>query len=213
MKLIGITGNIASGKSTISKMIAEHYNLPLINVDDFSRNWINLYPLKVATALECFGFRDSSMNVLDNLMKVVFTKEANYVDPEFKNSSRSFKQFFEDLVADDFWNYVNHFMIPEFYDAMIIEHPILFEKADQDKFDFIIGVDATDDIRVDRMKKRGYSPATTRQRLNNQIPLYQNKDNIDLILDNNIPLTKEEIINELSNSREFKALISQGSLS
>lgn len=43
MKIIGITGSIASGKSTIAEMIADNYGLPLINVDDFSRNWIKLY--------------------------------------------------------------------------------------------------------------------------------------------------------------------------
>lgn len=199
MKLIGITGNIASGKSTISRIIAEHYNLPLINVDDFSRNWIVTYPLILERFFDKWNIKRHS-SIQETLRKELFKKKNHY-----------FKSRLESTISDAFWLYIS--TIRDDSKTYIIEHPLLFELAETRFFNFIIGIDAEENIRIDRMKKRGYSPATIRQRLNNQIPLYQNKDNIDLILDNNIPLTKEQIINELSNSREFKALLSEGSVS
>lgn len=37
MKLIGITGGIATGKSTVSKILQERYNMPVIYVDRLAR--------------------------------------------------------------------------------------------------------------------------------------------------------------------------------
>ena len=37
MKLIGLTGGIASGKSTVSRILKEEYSLPIIDADDISR--------------------------------------------------------------------------------------------------------------------------------------------------------------------------------
>ena len=199
MKLIGVTGNIASGKSTISKIIAEHYNLPLISVDEFSRNYITTYSLLIEGILEDFGYRNKKVTLQEDLKAHFFT-------------DRKFKHLIEKAVSNAFWRYMNYTELDR-HDTILVEHPIMFEMGDEKEFCFIIGVEADENIRIDRMYKRGYSHATAIQRINNQTPLYENKDRIDLILDNNIPLTKEQIINELQNSREFKALVSQGALS
>ena len=193
MKLIGITGNTASGKSTISRIIAEHYNLPLISVDEFSKNWINTFPLIIEKLFDKWDIKrhDSIQETLKNEL--------------FERDNYYFKTSLENTISDAFWAYIS--TIRDDSKIYIIEHPLLFELAETRFFNFIIGVEADDHIRVDRMKKRGYSGKTMIERIINQTPLYVNKDNIDFILDNNIPLTKEQIINELQNSSEFKALV------
>ena len=193
MKLIGITGNTASGKSTISRIIAEHYNLPLISVDEFSKNWINTFPLIIEKLFDKWDIKrhDSIQETLKNEL--------------FERDNYYFKTSLETTISDAFWAYIS--TIRDDSKIYIIEHPLLFELAETRFFNFIIGVEADVHIRVDRMKKRGYSGKTMIERIINQTPLYVNKDNIDFILDNNIPLTKEQIINELQNSSEFKALV------
>lgn len=37
MRLIGITGGIATGKSTVSHLLQEHYKVPVVYVDKLAR--------------------------------------------------------------------------------------------------------------------------------------------------------------------------------
>lgn len=195
MKIIGITGNIASGKTTISKIIAAHFNLPLINVDEFTKHYIATYPLTIKGLLEESGI-SCPYDKIQETLKEIF----------FKN--KTFKTKLEFILSINFWNYVHGHTVSKHNDVIVIEHPVLFEMYEQTRFDFIIGVDALETIRIDRMKQRGYTQETIYERIANQIPLYANKDGCDLILNNSPFLSKEKIIDELTNSTEFKALIS-----
>lgn len=192
MKIIGITGSIASGKSTIAEMIADHYNLPLLSVDDFSKNWIKLYERGVKYLFKELEIPEE-LTVQETLRKNIFKHE-------------ELKAILENIISEDFWRYVRTFK--DQTKAIVIEHPILFEMSQAIHFDFIIGVDADLELRKSRMRCRGYTPEVIQERLDAQLNFNAYSDKVDLILDNNGPLTFKEIYSELSKSSKFKSLVS-----
>jgi len=199
MKIIGITGNIASGKSTVSKIIADYFNFPLINVDDFSKNWIKTYELGVRSLFKRFDIPE--VGTVQDTLKAYFFKH------------EKLKNILETGVSDDFWDYISVLGDTEIYNTIIIEHPLMFERGATEFFDYIIGVDANYTVRLDRMQKRGYTPETIYERVNAQKSLEYNKDKLDLLIDTSTYPTNEQIIQQIQNSRSFKDLLSSTSVS
>lgn len=198
MKLIGVTGNIASGKSTVSKIIAKQYlNCPLVSVDDFSRGYISTYPLLIATCFRAFGLSYQLDNLVDNI-KESFT-------------NIPFRKHLEGVIGAAFWRYMQYGEVQK-HPIIIVEHPLMFEVGDAQDFNFIIGVTANVKVRLDRMHKRGYGRDTIQQRLEAQIPLAQNKNNLDLLIDTSEYPTHEDIIQQVQNSREFTKFLSETSV-
>jgi dephospho-CoA kinase len=96
---------------------------------------------------------------------------------------------------------------------LVIEHPLMFELYQQDKFDYIIGVHCGRKIRVDRMKNRGYDPRTIKQRMAAQIPFQQNARHCDLVINTTNNPTEEYVIQQLQDFTQVKTLISESSVS
>jgi dephospho-CoA kinase len=199
MKLIGVTGNIASGKSTISKIISDHYGFPLISVDVFSKEWISLYSLGVRGLFQKYGIHEEK-TVTDTLRK-------NF----FKNIE--LKQTLEWSISEDFWRYISSIRDFGKYPVIVVEHPVMFDMDDIDKFDFIVGVATRTYERAHRMENRGYTLEQIIERNKAQTPFDIYEDLMDIVLDNTLPLTSQDVIYELSNSNTFKAIISESSLS
>lgn len=194
MKLIGVTGNIASGKSTVSKIIAKQYlNCPLVSVDDFSKGYISTYPLLIATCFRAFGLSYQLDNLVDNIRE------------SFTNIP--FRKHLEGVIGAAFWRYMQYGEVQK-HPIIVVEHPLMFEVGDADDFDFIIGVTANDKVRLDRMHKRGYDADTIHQRLEAQIPLAQNKNNLNLLIDTSEYPTHEDIIQQIQDSRELTKFLS-----
>lgn len=199
MKLIGVTGNIASGKSTISKNLADTLSVPLINVDDFSKNWVKIYELGVRAMFHRYGIPEIG-TVQETLKAFIF-------------KSPDFKSILEEAISGDFWDYISVLQQTEAYDILVIEHPLMFERAETRFFNYIIGVDANYDVRVDRMYKRGYCSETIIERVNNQISFQDYKDKVDVLIDTSDSPTNERVIQQIQNSDSFRRFISETSLS
>ena len=110
------------------------------------------------------------------------------------------------------WRYMQYGAV-ENHPIIVVEHPIMFEVGDERQFDFIIGITANDKVRIDRMQKRGYTPEMVHQKNEAQIPLEQNKDHPDLVIDTSNYPTHEDIIQQVQNSREFTEFVSKITLS
>ncbi|MEG0310294.1 MAG: dephospho-CoA kinase, partial [Eubacterium sp.] len=66
MKIIGLTGGIASGKSTVSRWLKEEYHLPIIDADKLSREAVlpdSLGMLQIEAAFGSeFVLQDGNLN-------------------------------------------------------------------------------------------------------------------------------------------------------
>lgn len=198
MKIIGVTGNIASGKSTVSKILATHLGVPLISVDEFSKNWIKTYELYVRSILKKYNIDTCGIDVFEILRKNLFKEQ-------------SLKNKLENIISDEFWKYVCN--IQHAHEMVVIEYPLMFELAETSCFSYIIGVHCDRQIRIDRMKNRDYSKETIKERIDAQIPFQQNAKFCDLVIDTTNNPTPEYVIQQLQNSERFEALLSQGAIS
>lgn len=146
MNIIAITGNIASGKTTISRIISEHFDLPLISVDDFSLHYIKSHELIFKGILQEYGYECKQNEIRETLKKLFF-------------KDKTLKSIIEHHVATVFWNYINNRSVYHFNKNILVEYPTLFERRDTKQFGYIIGVYAnsrTRDGAISCMIKLGY---------------------------------------------------------
>lgn len=188
---LGITGEMASGKSFISN-IFEAKGVPVYNCDDKSKQLVINNQELVLKIKESFGETIYEGNVYKNLAGIVFTDEeklkllTSLIHPYIR---ADINKFYEDNSSASF---------------CLIESAILYESKMGDLVDRIIYVHVPEEIRIQRAEKR--SNLTKEQyidRMKNQIsPTYKIRYS-DYIISNysdfDINGMVEQIYNHLTN--------------
>jgi dephospho-CoA kinase len=177
MRLIGLTGNIASGKSAVSEMLAER-GATIIDADILARDAV----MKGSPALDQIvakwgkGVIDEQGN-LDRaaLRHVVFDKQEDLdalneiVHPEV------LKRRDDEISA-----------ARERGDKVVVAViPLLFERHLADEFDSIVLVDAPRSTRLDRIvKDRGIDEAEAMKMIASQMPSDLKRARADYVIEN-----------------------------
>lgn len=145
MKIIGITGNSGSGKSTIAKSIKEKYNGIIIDADKIAKEMTNYNSKYLEEIIRIFGTKIIKNNKLDRkeLSKIVFNDKKE----RDKLNKLTFK-----YVVDEIKNRIN--IIKGKDEFIILDVPLLFESKLNELCDFVIGVIADQNEKVDRICKR-----------------------------------------------------------
>ena len=176
MFLIGLTGGIASGKSTVAKRWVEHGAVE-IDADQIAREVVAPSTAGLSAIVETFGSdllqEDGSLN-RSKLGSLVFGDELKrlalnaIVHPLVKERTR------EILAA-----------LPE--DSIAIYNvPLLVEANVDHDFDLIVTVEAPEDEQVKRMiKHRGLTEAEARARIAAQAKPVERAAISDVILNSN----------------------------
>ena len=120
-KRIGLTGNIASGKSTIAKYIADSKNLRVLNADNYSKNIINNRSEINEKIISFFGNEILDRSSKSERINLKFLKEII-----FNNDNK--RKWIENLLhplikrqmIEDCIKYKNN-------EVLILEIPLLFE--------------------------------------------------------------------------------------
>jgi len=164
---IGLTGNIASGKSTVEKIIVEA-GFKVVDLDMVSH---------CVLENECKNDILKTFNTTDRkkLGDIVFKdknelkKLENIIHPELK---KYVLKFFEDNKNEK---------------AVFVSGALIFEAGFSDLFDKIIFVDAKRDIRINRlMKRNSLNEEEALLRIDAQSDKFKQK--ADFILENNLDL-------------------------
>lgn len=180
MKIIGITGGIGTGKSTVAAMLRER-GWPIISSDDVGKELMDndaevraalaglfgqdvLLPGTVnrgAIAAAIFGSTDEHRRVKKELEKVIHPRviASNLAWLESQRTAGS------PLAA--------------------IESALLYEVGLEDGFDHVIVVDAPLDVRVARVRERsGLSEEEVQARIDEQMPMQEKRSAADFVIDN-----------------------------
>ena len=191
-KIIGLTGGIGSGKSTIANYIASK-GIPVYIADEEAKKLMEL-PEVITSVQSIF-----SENVLDKFGKLDRKKIADLVF----NSPTQLSQLnniVHPLVKNHFMEWLKiHSNAP----YVIKEVAILFETGGNTACDKVIVVTAPEEIRIERaMKRDNVSMETILIRMNNQLPESEKITKSDFII-HNIDLNKtfiqvDEILKILS---------------
>ncbi|HNV61350.1 MAG TPA: dephospho-CoA kinase, partial [Candidatus Cloacimonas acidaminovorans] len=161
--LIGITGNIGSGKSAFCNFLAAN-GLKVISADAVANQHLEDPAIKEAlikrysTAILSPSNEDNGKGIINRkiLADIVFGSEE---ETQYLNS------LIHPLVLQDFQRIVEQ----SNEEALCFEVPLLFEANLQDCFDYIVLISASLETRLMRLEKRGEDRTKAQQRMLHQM--------------------------------------------
>ncbi|MDD6302937.1 MAG: DNA-formamidopyrimidine glycosylase [Bacillales bacterium] len=140
---IGITGKIASGKSTVLKYLKE-LGFPTFSCDEEVTRLYKLIPVK-KRLIEIFG--EGVLN--DNL-----TVSKEYIKNAILDSSDKkieLENFIHPLVKESIQKFIKDNKNSKY---TIVEVPLMFEKRIYTLFDYVLGVTCSHSCQIDHLKTR-----------------------------------------------------------
>jgi dephospho-CoA kinase len=175
MILIGLTGIIGSGKSTVTVLLKQR-GLNVIDLDALARDSLN--------------WQDTQQDIRDTFGDTYVT--GGRVDVEKLRhtafSDRRTKEKLEAIIHPRVEDKV-HATLEELHEkgvgVVVIDHPLLIEVGFRAKIDRIVVVTADMEIIRERLRKRGMSTDDIERRIAFQIPLKDKEKVADYVIDNN----------------------------
>ncbi|MCP2025665.1 dephospho-CoA kinase [Flavobacterium sp. HSC-32F16] len=182
-KIIGLTGGIGSGKTTIAAFFKEK-GIPVYIADDEAKKVMKSSEI-IDQIKASFGESLFDNNVLNRakLAEIVFNN---------KEELEKLNSIVHPAVKKDFqsWLLQNKGM-----DFVVYEAAILFESGKYKEFDYIVTVTAPEEIRIERVMKR--DNAVREQVLNRMKMQWNDEKRISLsnfvINNSNLKIAKEEV--------------------
>lgn len=179
MLTIGLTGGIATGKSTVSALLRQA-GFPIVDADIVAREVVEPGTPTLEKIKLAFGPGIIDNGVLDRrkLGQIVFEDGA-----QLKKLNDIMQPAISSAMADkiNFWRLQN---VP----ILVLDVPLLFER-DYDKnklVDKIIVVTASEEIQLSRLENRDQlSNMEARNRVKAQLPMTQKIARADYVIDNN----------------------------
>lgn len=174
--VIGITGGIGSGKSTVSDIITEN-NYTVLKTDDIAKKIMNTdsevkHKITSQFGNECYmdgklNTKHLAQNVFDHpdriskLNKIVHPPTIEYIENETK-------------------------VLLQKADIVFVESALIYEAKMQDLFDYILLITSEEDTRIKRVLKRDKETISEiKSRIMNQIPEEQKRSRAHFVIENN----------------------------
>lgn len=178
MKIIGLTGGISSGKSTVSQTLTE-LGAILLDADKIAHRCIEKGSPAWEEIAAYFGRpilnEDGSIN-RDRLGKIIFADQAQRQKLNAITHPRVFEAIQLELekIKQDHPQAV-----------VVVEMPLLYESRRQDMFDEVWVVWVDRETQLQRlMKRNGYTRDEALQRIHSQMDLDEKAKLADRVIDN-----------------------------
>jgi len=174
MKIIGLTGGIGSGKSSVLE-IFKKIGISTYNADESAKELISSDKKVIYSIKQLFGDDIYNKNELNSKLvsEIVFND---------KEKLKSLNSIIHPAVAIDFDNFCSKHRDESY---IVKEAAIIFETKTENLFDKIIYVKAPKEIRIDRVMQRDkLSRDDVLNRIKNQINESSIIDKSDFVIDN-----------------------------
>ncbi len=188
MKVVGLTGGIGSGKSTIARLFAA-LGIAVYDSDTEAKKLINASAEIKKRIVEVFGAEAYAEGVYNR---------AYMADIVFRNPDKLavLNSIVHPVLADDF----NQWVALQTSPYVIKEAAILFESGSYKNCDFIITVTAPETLRISRcMSRDGSTEAQVRARMAQQWTDAQRIALSDAVIENINLEETEKRVRELNN--------------
>jgi len=177
MKWIGLTGGIATGKSTVAQVLRAQ-GCSVIDADQLARQAVAKGSEGFQRVVRVFGSEVlNSKGDLDRnrLGKAVFS------DPKLRDElEKIIHPLVRQLALAEKSRLKSKGLDQAFYDV-----PLLFEKNLEALFDQVLLVYAPEETQIERMKTRdGFSEKEARKRLAAQVPIEEKKKRAGTVIEN-----------------------------
>ena len=176
MFLIGLTGGIGSGKSTVASRL-KTLGARIVDADKIAREIVEPGEPALAELAEAFDGvlnADGALNRAELARQAFATPEAteklnSITHPRIRE--RTLERFAQARTED----------VP----VLVYEMPLLIENGEYKKMDHVLVVDAEDEIRIDRLvNSRGLDEDDARRRIAAQISREERLAAADSVVDN-----------------------------
>jgi dephospho-CoA kinase len=171
--ILGLTGGMGGGKSTAARFF-EEAGYRRIDSDHIVRAQLLTAPEVIAR----IGARYPEVIGADGqIVRAVLASRIFGDDAE--------RRWLEDWLLPLVYNEWRARLATDPHGLWVIEAPLLFEKALENWFDFIVCLETSSANQLARLKERGIPPSLAEQRISKQLPLAQKLARADFILSNN----------------------------
>jgi dephospho-CoA kinase len=173
MSVIALTGGIGAGKSTVAQYFSE-LGAKVVDADQLARIAIERGSDGFDEVITVFGESIISNGDIDRkaLAQIIFNDPQAKADLEAIVHPRV-QMLFAQAVAES-----------DLSTPIIYEIPLLVETDASSKFDFVITVEADEDLRTSRLLSRGMFISDIKARLANQAPSQARIDLADAVIRN-----------------------------
>jgi len=178
-RLIGLTGGIATGKTTVSNYLAERYSLPVLDADIYAREAVDKKSPILQTIFDRYGDKiklpagDLNRSALGD---IIFNddREKQWLETQIHPFVRDrFTQELENTVSD----------------RVVLSIPLLFEANLTGLVTEIWVVTCDRALQICRIKQRnGLTERQAEARIDSQMPVTQKVALADCVLTNNAGL-------------------------
>lgn len=190
-KIYGLTGGIASGKSTVLDLFRQN-GCVVYDADKVARDIVKPGTDGLSQVIQTFGseilFSDGSLN-RKKLGSIVFND---------KSQLKRLTDITGPLIRKQILHIIKQVRESSDKKIVIFEIQLLFESNYQDYFDGIISIYVPEEIQLDRLMERDrISKEDALNKINSQMSMEEKKSRADLVIDNsgNLNILKTEIYN------------------
>lgn len=186
-RILGLTGGIACGKSTISAYLKE-FGLPVIDADECSRVVVEKGSIGLEKLTEIFGSKilenDGTLN-RKALGQIVFS------DSEQLSLLNS---VMEPLIREEISRRLNQ---ENNADLVVLDAPLLIEQHYDKICDFIMTIDVSKKIQLERLIERdNLSEDEAKSRIESQLSSRERNGFADVVIDSSgtVEQTRKQVI-------------------
>lgn len=183
--IIGLTGSIATGKSTVANMLKER-GIPVVDADEVARIVVEKGRPALQKIVEVFGenvlLEDGTLN-RPALGNIIFN------DPEARNMLNAIMHpaIREEMESQKAYHIQNEEPI------IIMDIPLLFENRLTETVDRVVVVTVDEGTQLHRLMKRNdLTEEEAKARIQSQIPIQEKAQRADDLIDNSSTLEKTE---------------------
>lgn len=175
--ILGLTGGIATGKSTVSNLFKEN-GIPVVDADVGAREVVKAGTEGLKRIEVVFGHQVISSGQLDRkaLGKIVFENPK-----ELEKLNRILGDLIAEWIHDEKERYIE-----EKHSLVVLDIPLLFESGYQEVVDQVMVVATTPDVQLHRLMERDQiDEQTARKKIAAQEPIMDKILKADFVIDNN----------------------------
>ncbi|MDJ0736961.1 MAG: dephospho-CoA kinase [Nostocaceae cyanobacterium] len=174
-RIIGLTGGIATGKTTVANYLAEHYNIPILDADIYAREAVAVGSPILDAIAHRYGkqilLADGSLN-RQQLGEIIFNnpEERHYIE-----------SLIHPYVGDRFRAEIALSSVT----TLVLVVPLLFEAGMSDLVTEIWVVTCGEQQQLERLIQRNnLTLEQAKARIQSQMPLAEKVARADVVLDN-----------------------------
>ncbi|MHC0061483.1 dephospho-CoA kinase [Nostoc sp. UIC 10890] len=178
-RIIGLTGGIATGKTTVTNYLASAYNLPILDADIYARDAVSLGSPILGVIAQRYGEQillpDGNLN-RQKLGEVIFNRqdERNWID-----------NLIHPYVRDRFLTEIAQ----SSSQTLVLVVPLLFEAGMTDLVTEIWVVHCSQEQQLQRLIQRNHlNREQAEARINSQLSIEEKVAHADVVLDNSSTL-------------------------